>query len=203
MSVRSLLTWVGLVVLMALPVIVAGQSPLLAWRDEIYIAAGFAGVVAMSLLLLQPLLMTGQLPGLSLAVGRRFHRVVGSVLVLSILVHVAGLWLTSPPDVVDALLYRSPTPFSVWGVSAMWALFLSAGLVLLRKRLHWRVRLWRLVHLGLGGIVILGSVLHALLIEGTMEMSTKWALCAAVVLALVKVLLDRRTLLRRHHAKSR
>ena len=27
----------------------------------------------------------------------------------------------SPPDVIDALTFASPTPFSVWGVIAMWA----------------------------------------------------------------------------------
>ncbi|MBT8154740.1 ferric reductase-like transmembrane domain-containing protein [Epibacterium ulvae] len=203
MRLRAFLIWVGLVFLMALPMLVATQSPLLAWRDGIYIAAGFAGIVAMSLLLLQPLLMSGALPGLSLAAGRRSHRLVGSVLVLSIVVHVVGLWLTSPPDVVDALLYRSPMPFSVWGVTAMWALFVAATLAVLRKRLRIRVRLWRLVHLGLGVIVILGSILHALLIQGTMEVLTKWTLCGAVALALIKVLLDRRTLLRRHHVASR
>ncbi|MQQ09874.1 ferric reductase [Epibacterium sp. SM1979] len=197
MRLRSFLIWAGLVALMGLPVLVAGQSPLLEWRDGIYIAAGFAGVVAMSLLLLQPLLMSGALPGLSLTAGRRFHGVVGSVLLLSVVVHVVGLWLTSPPDVVDALLYRSPTPFSVWGVSAMWALFLAAGLMAARSYLPWRVRYVRLAHLGLVAIVVLGSILHALLIQGTMELLTKWALCGSVALALIKVLLDRRSLLRR------
>ena len=45
---------------------------------------------------------------------------------LTVIVHVAGLWLTSPPDVIDVLLFRSPTPFSAWGAIAMWAVFAAA-----------------------------------------------------------------------------
>ncbi|MEK9967378.1 MAG: hypothetical protein VW582_13580 [Rhodospirillaceae bacterium] len=97
---------------MAVPVAAAAFSPQLAWRDPVYIAAGFAGVIAMSLLLLQPVLAGGYLLGLSTAVRRRFHRVVGVILVTAVVVHVAGLWITSPPDVLDALLFRAPTFFS-------------------------------------------------------------------------------------------
>lgn len=42
------------------------------------------------------------------------------------ILHVVGLWVTSPPDVIDALLFWSPTPFSFCGVVAMWAVFASA-----------------------------------------------------------------------------
>jgi hypothetical protein len=48
------------------------------------------------------------------------------VLVVAVVVHVGGLWITSPPDMIDALLLTSPTPFSAFGVIAMWAIFAVA-----------------------------------------------------------------------------
>ena len=182
----------ALLVVLAVPVAAAAFSPQLAWRDPVYIAAGFAGVIAMSLLLLQPLLAGGYLLGLSTAVRRRFHRVVGMILVTAVVVHVAGLWITSPPDVLDALLFRAPTFFSAWGVIAMWTLFGAALLALFLRRLRLRWWVWRLGHTSLALITVVGSVVHALLIQGTMETMSKVAICALVALATAKVLYDLR-----------
>jgi len=173
------LAWAALAVAVIVPVALAATSPYLAWRDPVYIAAGFAGILGMALLLVQPLLAAGLLPGLPAPRGRRVHRWVGGALVLAVLVHVGGLWITSPPDVVDALLFRSPTPFSAWGVIAMGAVFAAATLAALRRRLP--LRLWRRVHGGLALVIGLGTVIHALQIEGTMEAVSK-ALLAALVL---------------------
>jgi hypothetical protein len=82
-------------------------------------------------------------------------------------------------------------------VTAMWAIFTVALLALLRRRLGLRLRTWRIVHLPLAVVIVAGSVAHCLLIEGTMETISKAALCAAVLAATVKVLVDlwrRRTL---------
>lgn len=187
---RAILIWAALAAALAVPVAVAAASPLLAWRDPIYVAAGFAGVVAMALLLLQPLLAGGYLPGLPGRRGRRLHAWVGAGLVAAVAVHTLALWLTSPPDVVDALLFRSPTPFSAWGVVAMWAVFAAALLAALRRRLRLRPMVWRLGHVSLAAVVVLGSVVHAMLIEGTMGMVSKAALCALVLAAAVKVVVD-------------
>lgn len=181
MSVRVLLIWSALAAVMAVPTALSLTSPLLAWRDPIYIAAGLAGIVSMTLLLVQPLLATRALPGLSPLFARRLHVVTGAVLVLAITVHVGGLWLTSPPDVVDALLFRSPTPFSAWGVVAMWAVFAAALVAFFRRRLRLRPAIWRLWHAGLAMVVVASSAVHALLILGTMEPISKAALCALVV----------------------
>ncbi len=177
-----------MILAMAVPIIAAAASPQLAWREPIYITAGFAGVISMCLLLMQPLLAGRLLPGLTPVANRHWHRWCGLALVAAILIHVGGLWITSPPDVIDALLFVSPTPFSAWGVIAMWATFGAAFLGLSRTRLGWRFRVWRLGHASLAIITILGSVVHALLIEGTMEVMTKWALCGLVVLASVATL---------------
>ena len=183
---REILIWALLAIAVAVPPILALNSPLLAWRDPIYIAAGIAGVLAMLALLVQPLLAMGHLPGLSEMRGRRVHRWTGAVLVAAILAHVVGLWITSPPDVIDVLLFASPTPFSVWGVLAMWAVFASALLAALRRRLRLAPRMWRLMHTSLAIIIVLGSVVHAMLIEGTMEILSKTALCALVLIATTK-----------------
>ncbi|WP_170561524.1 ferric reductase-like transmembrane domain-containing protein [Ruegeria atlantica] len=185
---RSIVIWTVVVLAIAVPIIAAAASPLLAWREPIYIAAGFSGVVSMCLLLLQPLLAGRWLPGLTPVASRQWHKWCGLALIAAIFVHVGGLWITSPPDVIDALLFVSPTPFSAWGVIAMWAAFAAALLGLARQRLGLRFRIWRLGHTGLATITIIGSVVHALLIEGTMEVMTKWALCGLVLLASARTL---------------
>lgn len=181
----ALLIWVVLALAIVVPLTFAATSKYLAWRDPVYIAAGFAGVVSLCLALVQPLLAGGWLPGLPLLRGRRVHRIVGVVLVAAVIVHVGGLWITSPPDIEDALLLRSPTPFSVWGVVAMWALFAAALLAVLRRRLSLLV--WRVGHTSLVSIVVLGGVVHAMLIEGTMETTSKAVLCGLVFAATVAV----------------
>lgn len=146
----------------------------------------------MALMLFQPLLVGGYLPGLAGLRGRYAHRWIGSMLVVAVLVHVAGLWITSPPDVVDALLFASPTPFSVWGVVAMWAVFAAALLAASRQRFRKRLRTWRLAHTSFIIVTVIGTVVHALLIEGTMETVSKVAFSVLVVAATAKVVTDLR-----------
>jgi predicted ferric reductase len=185
---RGTLIWAALVVAIGVPIAAAGLSPQLAWRDPVYIVAGFAGIVGLGLVLVQPLLIAGYLPGLTAYRGRRVHHWIGGTLVVAVLIHVAGLWITSPPDMIDALTLTSPTPFSPFGVIAMWAIFAVALLALIRRRLG--LRTWRIAHMSLAGVIVVGSVIHGMLIEGTMETMSKAALCALVLAAAIKVLAD-------------
>jgi predicted ferric reductase len=114
------------------------------------------------------------------------------LVVAVVVVHVVGLWITSPPDMIDALLLTSPTPFSAFGVIAMWAIFAVALLAALRRRLGMRPRTWRIVHTLLAVVIVVGSVVHGLLIEGAMETVSKAALCALVLAATIKVMADLR-----------
>jgi predicted ferric reductase len=189
---RAALIWVVVLAALTVPIAVAAASPLLAWRDPIYIAAGLAGVIALGLLLVQPLLALGALPGLRIRAGRRLHAWVGAALAAAVAVHVGALWLTSPPDVIDALLFRSPTPFSAWGVVAMGAVFAAALLAAFRRRLNLRPKAWRLCHVGVAMVVVVGSVVHAMLIEGTMGTVSKAALCALVLAAAAKAVIELR-----------
>ena len=185
---RAILIWTALILVIAVPIIAAANSPLLAWRDSVYIAAGLAGIVAFTLLLVQPLLAAGLLPGLDGPTGRRLHRRIGPALLALVVLHVGALWITSPPDVVDALVFASPTPFSVWGVIAMWAIFATALLANFRKRLALNPRRWRRLHSVLALIIVLGTTAHALLIEGTMEIVSKSVLALCVLVISAKVL---------------
>ena len=114
------------------------------------------------------------------------------MLVLAVVVHVGGLWITNPPDVIDALLFTSPTPFSAWGVIAMWATFATALLAALRRRLRVRPWTWRSGHAVLAVIIIVDTVVHAILIEGTMETVSKVVLCALALGATAKIVADLR-----------
>ena len=198
---RAALIWAVVAGAIVVSFAVAAQSPLLAWRGPAYVMAGFAGILALALVLLQPLLAAGYLPGLTVPRGRQMHRWVGAALVGAIIIHVAGLWLTSPPDVIDALLFDSPTPFSAWGVVAMWAAFAAALLVALRRPLRIKPRLWRLGPTGLVVLVVLGGVVHALLIEGTMGSVSKLVLCALVIGATAIALFDLRAWMLLTHRK--
>jgi predicted ferric reductase len=193
------LIWAALAAAICVPIAAAAASPLLAWRGPLYILAGFAGILALGLMLVQPLLAGGYLPGLPAWRGRRAHRWIGGALVVAIVIHVAGLWITSPPDMIDALLFASPTPFSPFGVIAMWAIFAVALLAALRRRLGLRPRTWRIAHMCLAAVIVAGSVVHAILVEGTMETVSKAALCVLVLAAAIKVVAD----LRRKRATSR
>ena len=194
---QATLLWAALATAVCVPIAAAATSPLLEWRGPVYILGGFAGIVALGLLLVQPVLAGGYLPGPSAYRGRRAHHWIGGALVVAVVVHVAGLWITSPPDMIDALLFSSPTPFSPFGVIAMWAIFAVAIIAALRRRLGLRARTWRIVHVPLAIVIVVGGVVHAMLIEGTMETVSKAALCALVLGATIKVMADLRVLRRR------
>ncbi|MCK1279279.1 ferric reductase-like transmembrane domain-containing protein [Bradyrhizobium sp. 61] len=187
---RVILIWVALALAIGVPIAAAAGSEQLAWRGSLYILAGFAGIVALGLVLVQPLLIGGYLPGFPAYRGRRAHHWIGGALVAAIVIHVVGLWITSPPDMIDALTFSSPTPFSPFGVTAMWAIFAVALLAALRRRLGLRPRTWRFIHMPLAIVIVAGSVVHCLLIEGTMETISKAALCALVLAATVKAMID-------------
>lgn len=200
-SARVILVWAAVAAAIVVPIAFAAASPLLAWRGAAYIVAGFAGVIALGLLLVQPLLIGGYLPGLASDRARRLHRWTGGLLVTAVIVHVGGLWISSPPDVIDALMFDSPTPFSAWGVIAMWAMFAAALLAAVRRWLRLSPRAWRLAHATLAAVTVAGSVVHGLLVEGTMETVSKAVLCALVIAATIKVVVDLRVWARRSRSR--
>ena len=61
-------------------------------------------------------------------------------------------------------------------------------------RARWRmgVRAWRTGHSALAAAVVIASVIHAVLIEGTMGTVSKTVLCVLALAATAKVMLDLR-----------
>lgn len=190
--IRPIAIWIAVGVAVLVPLVAAATSPLLAWRSAVYVAAGFAGIIAMAMMLVQPLLAGGYLPGFTRYKARRTHQWIGAGIVAAVMLHIIGLYVTSPADVIDALTFDSPTPFSNWGVIAMWAIFVVALMVAFRDRIGLRPRTWRMVHTGLFSVIVTGTVVHAVLIQGTMETLTKFALSALLVIATVRVIVDLR-----------
>ena len=90
---------------------------------------------------------------------------------MAVLLHVGGLWISGPPDMIGALLRTSPTPFSLFRVIAMWAIFAVALLAAARWRLGLRPRTWRIAHTILAVVIVVGSVVRGLLIDG------RWRRC--------------------------
>lgn len=191
---KSLLIWSAAALVLLVPLVVAAQSPYLAYRDPTYIVAGFAGILSLILFLLQPLLAGGHIPGLRPRTARIWHRASGSVIVLAVVAHVGGLYLTSPPDTLDALLLVSPTPFSLYGAVALWGMIITAILVLVRRRLPLRFLHWAILHNSLAVLIVLSTVVHALLIKGTMGTASKWVTCFAVVATTLWVVWDMRVI---------
>jgi hypothetical protein len=55
-----------------------------------------------------------------------------------------------------------------------------------------RLRTWRIAHMSLAVVIVAGSVVHGLLVEGPMETISKAVLCALVFAATIKVMADLR-----------
>ncbi len=197
---KTAFIWGALGLLMLTPLLIAAQSPYLAYRNTAYILAGFAGIVALLLLFVQPLLAASHLPGLRPRTSRLWHRATGSLILIAVVVHILGLYLTSPPDALDALMLVAPTPFSLYGAVALYGLVITGLLVTLRRHLPLRVLHWSILHNVLAFVVVISTVMHALLIEGTMGTISKWLTCIAVLAVTVWVLWDVR--LRRKRAPS-
>ncbi|NJM84462.1 MAG: ferric reductase [Tabrizicola sp.] len=184
----ALLIWPALALVLVVPVAIAASSPFLPSRSFAYVVASFAGILSLGLLLCQPLLAAGYLPGLPQA--RRWHRLLGTGIIIAVLLHIGGLYLTSPPDTIDALLLVSPTPFSVYGVIALCGILLTALLVALRRKSGLPHSAWRIIHNAVAAVVVLATIIHAVQIEGLMGQVSKLVLCIALATATIVALVD-------------
>src|SRR5918993_1565525 len=92
----AVLAWGSAAAVMIVPVAVAAFSPYLASRTMPYIIGGFAGIIGLSLLFLQPLLPAGYFAGSEGPAGRRWHRWLGVALVVAGGLHVGGVLPARP-----------------------------------------------------------------------------------------------------------
>ncbi len=197
------LIWLLIGGLITIPVLLAALSPLQASRNMAYVIGGLAGIIALALLIAQPLLAVGFLPAVTTVKQRVWHQRTGIVVVVAVLMHIGGLYITSPDDMTDALLLVAPTLYSVYGVIALWALIIVATLVALRRRLGLKTATWNILHNSLAVIIVVASVVHALMIEGAMGFPSKLALCVALLLATTAVVVHVRILRPLKHRRSR
>jgi predicted ferric reductase len=174
-----LAAWTVIVAVAAVPVIAAAGSPLQAGRELLWVTGGMAGVVALSLLFVQPLLKAAAPALLPASSGTLWHRWTGIAIAVLVGLHIGALYLYSPDDITDALLLVAPTPFSLYGVISLWCLVLTILLVATRRRLGLAKRWWRILHSVLAVAIVSAGVVHAVLIEGAMEEFSKLAVCAA------------------------
>lgn len=72
----------------------------------------------------------------------------------------------------------------------MWTVFAVAVLAVSLRRLRLSPRTWRITHSIMAVVIVAGTVIHALLIDGTMETISKVALYALAGAATVKVIVD-------------
>lgn len=180
---RRITAWIIVAIVAAVPVIAAAASPLQGGRELLWVTGGMAGVVALSLLFVQPLLMAAT-PLLIAARDRvRWHRLGGTAIVAMVALHVGALYAYSPDDITDALLLVAPTPFSLYGVISLWCLVLTAVLAATRRTFKLGYRLWRILHSVLAVAVVGAGAVHAIQIEGAMEEYSKFAICIAAMAA--------------------
>jgi predicted ferric reductase len=141
-----------------------------------------AGVVALSLLILQVLLPTPWLGRLFAGRDLSVHRLLGLAVAAVVLAHVVGLYLSSPDDIRDALVLAAPT-YSRLGVLAAWCVVLSVALALARRRLGLTYSDWQILHAALAVAIVGNAVAHTVMIRGTLDGPVELLLCAAAVVA--------------------
>ena len=190
--IAALVLWAGLVVAMVAPVLIAAGSPYLAYRNLPYIVGGFAGIVCLSLFVIQPLLAAGYLPGVPSPGSADGTAGSARRSSLCVLLHVGGLYLTSPRTRSMRCCWsrrRRSRSTACWRCGASSA---TAVLVALRRRSGLRYATWFFIHNALALVVVVATVIHALQIEGAMETLSKWLVCLAALATTLVVLLDLR-----------
>ena len=72
----------------------------------------------------------------------------------------------------------------------MWTIFLTGLIAALRRRLRISPRQWQWVHMALAVVIVVSTIVHALLIDGTMGALSKAMLCALVAGAALWAMID-------------
>jgi predicted ferric reductase len=180
---KRIALWTILALVAITPIVLAALSPLQRGREFLWVVGGMAGVLGMSLLLIQPFLMPTAFPRLGMVRHLRWHRWGGIAILAMVILHVGALYAYSPEDISDALLLVAPTPFSLYGVISLWCLVLTAVLTMMRRVMRLHPRPWRILHSVLAVAIVSAAAVHAVLIEGAMEDYSKRVLCFAALVA--------------------
>ncbi len=146
--------------LLALPLVIALTDGHLSGQPTALVISTAAAALAVSALVLQPLLAGG---------GRlRWHRVLGAVALGLVLVHLGGLFVVGAEDTLFALSLDGPTRGRMATLATI-ALIAVVTLGVLRARLPMAGVTWRILHAFLAVLVILLGFGHALLTDGALD----------------------------------
>ncbi len=144
---------------LAAPLVVALTDPHFEAASTALAISIVASTLAVSALVLQPLLATGRI---------RRHQLVGAAAFVLVAIHVAALFAESGEDARFALSPDGPTRARM-ALFATIALILAVGLGVFRRHLKLAPRTWRILHAYLAVVVITLGLGHALLTDGAMD----------------------------------
>ena len=165
--------------LLALPLVLALTDAHLSGQPAALVISTAAAALAVSALVLQPLLAgAGRL---------RWHRVLGAVALGLVLVHLGGLFVVGAEDTLFALSLDGPTRGRM-ATLATAALIAVVALGVLRARLPMAGATWRILHGFLAALVIGLGFGHAVLTDGALDGIGTPLLLAFATVALLGVL---------------
>lgn len=161
---RPLLFATAVVLLTAGPVVLALTDPYMEVQPTALLVSTAAGALAVSALVLQPLLAAW-------ASGRRrlrAHQTLGSVTLGLVLVHVGALFAVEVDHTLFSMSPDGPTRARM-ALIALLALLGVVALGTLRARLPMAATTWRIVHAYLATLALGLGIGHAVLTDGALD----------------------------------
>jgi predicted ferric reductase len=159
-AVRRLATSAAVVAVVAAPVVLAVTDFHLEAAPAALLISTVAGALAVSALVLQPVLAARGRLGV--------HQVLGLVALGLVLVHVGALLILAPDDALFAMSPDGPTRARM-ALMATIALVAVVLLGLLRRRLPLDGATWRILHGFLAALVIALGFGHAVITDGALD----------------------------------
>lgn len=164
-------------VAVVVPLAVALTDPHFEGASTALAISTVAGALAVSALVLQPLLATGRI---------RRHQLVGGVALALVLAHVGALFVESSEDAWFAMSPDGPTRARMALIATL-ALIAAVALGVLRRRLPLAPGTWRILHGYLAVVVIALGLGHAVLTDGALDGAGTAVLLALGLLGLLGV----------------
>jgi predicted ferric reductase len=150
----------ALAAVVALPLLLALTDFHLEDAPAALVLSTAAGALAVSALVLQPLLAGRGRIGA--------HRLLGGVALALVLAHVAGLFVVAPDDALFAMSPDGPTRARMALIATI-ALVAVVALGVGRGRLPISAASWRILHAFLAALVIALGLGHAVLTDGALD----------------------------------
>ena len=178
----------GLATVAVLPLALALTDVHLAPGPPALVISTVAGTLAVSALVLQPLLVARLRPSAGPLAGRqvRGHRLLGTVILALVLLHVGALFVLEVDDTLFALSPDGPTRARMALIATI-ALFGVVALGAARGRVRLSDSTWRVLHAYLGALVIVLGVGHAVLTDGALDGAGTPVLVGLGLLALAAI----------------